>query len=76
MMMNRKVSSIYSKIWLSGPQSPLPPGKTVTTFFPPSFIHSTSATLSHYMPISVLGAADTAGISETHPCPCVEIMIG
>lgn len=52
-MMNRKVSSIYSKIWLSGPQSPLPPGKTVTTFFPPSFIHSTSATLPQYAHLCV-----------------------
>lgn len=70
MMKNRKINSIYFQIWLSEPQSPLLPGETITIYF--SIIHSTKHLLhSHFRPISVLGAGDTAGISGTHSCPWV-----
>lgn len=73
--MNRKASWIYSQIWLSGPQSPLPPGETGTTFFSPSFSHSPSAPFPLCAHLCV-GCWAQSRHNWTHPCPWVRIIVG
>ena len=83
MMINRKLSSIYSQIWFYGPESLWDPvtancnhvllGVFRGFFFAfLSFIHSIK-----HLPVcvSVFGAGDTAGIWGTHPCPWVRVVI-